>query len=119
MQVKKDDPNATRKGQSMIVEELRPVVYHENLKKYVSATAEVMQDKGLLLTNKPGLEPGKLEVLWSADKSDDFFLFNWQILNTPSAQSCDNTRVALVMKAPDTWENLHRCLNFSKIGIFS
>ena len=119
MQIKKEDPNATRKGQTMIIEEKRPVVYHGDLRKYVKATVEMLQDKGLLLTNKPGLESGKLEILWSSDKSDDFYLFNFQVLNTFSAQSCDNTRVALVMKAPDTWENLKRAFEFSKLGNFS
>ena len=118
LQVNKEDPTATRKGQKMIVEEKRAVVYHGNLKQYVTATTKMLQSKGLLI-EKPGLAPGKLEVLWSADKSDDFFLCSFQILNTQYAQSCDNTRVALIMKAPDTWENLNRAFKFSELGTYS
>ena len=76
----------------------------------------MLHNKNLLRINAPGIDEGKLEILWSADKCDDTLLYSFQILNTYNAQSQDNARPALMMKASDHHKNLRSCFEFSKIG---
>ena len=57
--------------------------------------------------------------LWSADKCDNTLLMSFQVLNTQLAQSQDNAMVALMMEAPDCYENLKTVFNHSDMGIYS
>ena len=119
LQVTRDDPKAVKKGQKMICEENRPVSYHHNLQQYVMATIDTMVKNNLLLKSKAGIEEGCLEVLYSGDKSDDTFLMNFQIMNIANPQAVSNTRPVLLMVAPDTYENLSRVFDSTKLGMYS
>ena len=76
----------------------------------------VYQIEDLLLFDKPGVESGFIEILWSGDKSDDTFLFNFSILNVENAQSVDNCRCAMMFNGNDIYDNLKVAFERADLG---
>ena len=118
MTVTKEDPSSEKKGSKTVVTEDRPLVFHVDLKRYVTQTVKMLYDKKFLELNKPGLRPNTVEVMWTADKADSTLLLNFHILNVPKAQSMDNARCALLFEAPDIHENLSIAFDRANLGNF-
>ena len=116
LQINKEDPDGVKKGAKMIVTEERPLVYHKDLKKYVTSTIKMLHEKNMLLLTKVGVTKGTIEILWSGDKSDSTFLFNFQVVNIENCQSPDNTHCALMFEGPDIYENLRTVFDHAKLG---
>ena len=76
----------------------------------------MLKEKGLLLLDKPGVERGFLEILWSGDKAGDTYLFNFHVINIENAQSSTNARCALMFAANDCYSNLKDVFEFAKTG---
>ena len=119
MKVTKEDPDSEKQGAKKVKIEDRPLVYHTDLKKYVTKTLMMLKERHMLQMNKPGIPPNTIQILWSGDKSDSTFLFNFHVLNVELAQSQDNARPALLFEAPDCYDNLDTAFKEAKIGIFS
>ena len=117
--VTKEDPSGKKKGGRIILKEPRAFVYHTNLMKYVTGTIAMLKEKNMLVLDKPGVEKKRIEILWSGDKSDDTYLFSWQVMNIEYPQSQDNARPALLFEASDCYENLDKCFERSNLGTFS
>ena len=118
MTVTKEDPLGKKKGTKTVVTEDRPLVYHTDLKRYVTQTILMLKDKNFLELNKPGLTPNTIQVMWTADKADSTLLFNFHILNMQKAQSMDNARAAMLFDAPDIHENLKTAIDRANMGNF-
>ena len=118
MKVNKDDPDSEKKGAKKMKTEDRPLIYHTDLKKYVINTIMMLKEKEMLQLSKPGIRPNTIEILWTGDKSDNTFLFSFQVLNVELPQSQQNTRCALMFEAPDIHENLNAAFLEAKLGHF-
>ena len=96
-----------------------PLVFHKDLKQYVTRTILFLNEANLLQKQKCGIQPNTLEVLWTCDKAGDTFLLSFQILNVDKAQSQDNARCALLFVANDNYDNLSAVFRRSNLGNFN
>ena len=114
--INKEDPLSRKKGGQTVLTEERPLVYHTDIKKYVSRTLLMLHEKQMLILDKDGVSPNTLEVLWTGDKADSTYLFSFHIINVENSQSRDNARCVLMFEGPDTHENLKIVFDRSNLG---